>query len=115
MAARWEWVRESAATFPYPGRHELVEAAFREPRLRVLSPGLSMQWLRFSRRATPPICVGLPMVMPLQDGRRYRVRTSGGALREVTGAAEAVAAVLEGLPEEITAPPGGPGDRPSGP
>ncbi|MGO4461093.1 DUF6193 family natural product biosynthesis protein [Streptomyces sp. M-16] len=115
VAARWERMRESAATFPYPGRHELVEAAFREPRLRVLSPGLSMQWLRFSRRATPPVRVGLPMVMPLPDGRRYRVRTSDGELREVTGAAEAVAAVLDGLPEDVTGPPDGPRDRPSGP
>ncbi|MET8754674.1 DUF6193 family natural product biosynthesis protein [Streptomyces sp. NPDC004667] len=115
VAARWERLRESAATFPSPGRHELVEAAFREPRLRVLSPGLSMQWLRFSRRATPPIRFVLPMAMPLGDGRRYRVRTSDGEMREVTGAAEAVAAVLAGLPDDVTAPPDGPLDRPPGP
>ncbi|MFE2129631.1 DUF6193 family natural product biosynthesis protein [Streptomyces amritsarensis] len=32
---------------------ELVEAAFAEPRLRALSPGASVYWLRFSRRAAP--------------------------------------------------------------
>ncbi|MFG2621918.1 DUF6193 family natural product biosynthesis protein [Streptomyces sp. NPDC048507] len=106
VAARWAELRESAAVFPRPGRHELVEAAFREPELRALCPGLSMDWLRFGRREGPPAGPGLPMVMPLGDGLRYRVRMPDGALREVTGAAGAVALVVRALPGGDGAPPG---------
>ncbi|MFI6005769.1 DUF6193 family natural product biosynthesis protein [Streptomyces sp. NPDC051366] len=55
----------------------LVEAASAEPRLRVLSPGTSVCWLRFSCRATPPICFDLPLVRALGNGH-YEVRTADG-------------------------------------
>ena len=82
----------------------LVEAAFDQPALRALSPGRSMYWLTFSRRAAPPLCGDLPGVMPLGNGR-YRVRHADGRLLEADGATEAVAAVLAGLPADVAVPP----------
>ncbi|MFD0369688.1 DUF6193 family natural product biosynthesis protein [Streptomyces sp. NPDC127114] len=99
VPVRWRRLREAAARTPDTGLHELVEAAFEQERLRVLSPGRSMQWLTFSRRAAPPICHDLPRAMPLKNGR-YRVRFADGRLQELTSAAEAVVVIIEGLPED---------------
>lgn len=56
VPVRWRQLREAAVRTPDTGLHELVEAAFEHERLRALSPGRSMYWLTFSRRAAPPVC-----------------------------------------------------------
>lgn len=99
IPARWRQLREVAARTDSTELHELVEAAFEQPRLRVLSPGRSMYWLTFSRRAAPPICHDLPRAMPIGAGR-YRVRFTDGRLAEADGAAETVALILGGLPDD---------------
>ncbi|MFD7324790.1 DUF6193 family natural product biosynthesis protein [Streptomyces sp. NPDC059875] len=99
VPVRWRQLREAAARTPDTGLHELVEAAFEQERLRVLSPGRSMYWLTFSRRAAPPICRDLPAAMPIRNGR-YRVRFADRRLQEVDGAASAVTAILKGLPDD---------------
>lgn len=81
---------------------ELVEAAFAEPRLRALSPGMSVYWLRFSPQAAPPVFGDLPMVRPLGDGR-FEVRTSDGRLIEAEGAAGAAALLVRELPADVPA------------
>ncbi|MFF2853002.1 DUF6193 family natural product biosynthesis protein [Streptomyces sp. NPDC058001] len=96
---RWRRLREAAARMPDTALHALVEAAFQQERLRALSPGRSTHWLTFSRRAVPPICNDLPRVMPIGNGR-YRVRFADGLLQELDSAAEAVAVILAGLPDD---------------
>ncbi|MFI8916407.1 DUF6193 family natural product biosynthesis protein [Streptomyces sp. NPDC053513] len=99
VPVRWRQLREAAARTPDTGLHELVEAAFVQERLRVLSPGRNMHWLTFSRRAAPPICRDLPQAMPLKNGR-YRVRFADGRLQELDSAAEAVTVLIGGLPDD---------------
>ncbi|MGW6202265.1 DUF6193 family natural product biosynthesis protein [Streptomyces sp. NPDC055089] len=99
IPVRWRQLREAAARKPGTALHELVEAAFEQERLRVLSPGRSMYWVTFSRRAAPPICRDLPAAMPLRSGG-YQVRFSDGRLQELESAAEAVAAIIAGLPDD---------------
>jgi hypothetical protein len=99
VQVRWRQLREAAGRLQDTALHELVEAAFEQLRLRVLSPGRSMYWLTFSRRASPPICHDLPRAMPVGNGR-YRVRFADGRVQEVDGAAEAVAVILDGLPDD---------------
>ncbi|NWF29573.1 hypothetical protein HW130_25525 [Streptomyces sp. PKU-EA00015] len=94
VPVRWRQLRAASARMQDTALHELVEAAFEQPRLRVLSPGRSMYWLTFSRRASPPICHDLPRAMPLGNGR-YRVRFADGRVQDVDGAAEAVAVILD--------------------
>ncbi|CAM5310232.1 hypothetical protein SAVIM338S_00592 [Streptomyces avidinii] len=124
VAERWRRLRERLATpppahlrervAPWQGRTagmlELVEAAFAEPRLRALSPGTSVCWLRFSRRATPPLCFDLPLVRALGDDR-FEVRTPDGRLRGAAGTAEAVAMVVGGLPADVAKASQAPPDR----
>ncbi|MBC9715148.1 hypothetical protein H9Y04_21590 [Streptomyces sp. TRM66268-LWL] len=104
IPVRWRRLRESAARKPDTALHELVEAAFEQERLRVLSPGRSMYWVTFSRRAAPPICHDLPAAMPLRNGG-YQVRFSDGRLQELDSAAEAVAAIIAGLPDDAVSRP----------
>ncbi|WP_327308758.1 DUF6193 family natural product biosynthesis protein [Streptomyces sp. NBC_01298] len=100
---RWRRLRARLAVRDASGIGELVEAAFAEPRLRVLSPGTSLCWLRFGGRATAPIGFDLPLVRALRNGR-YEVRTPDGRLWEATGTAEAVAMVVAALPTDLPAP-----------
>ncbi|MER7000768.1 DUF6193 family natural product biosynthesis protein [Streptomyces sp. NPDC000410] len=104
VPVRWRRLRTAAARTPDTALHELVEAAFEQERLRVLSPGRSMYRPTFSRRAAPPICHDLPGAKPIGNGR-YRVRFTDGRLREVDSAAEAVAAIIEGLPDDAVHEP----------
>lgn len=104
VALRWRRLRETASRRPDTGLYALVEAAFEQERLRVLSPGRSMHWLTFSRRAAPPICYDLPAAMPIGNGR-YRVRLTDRQLREVEGAAAAVAVILGDLPDDAVPRP----------
>ncbi|MER6197440.1 DUF6193 family natural product biosynthesis protein [Streptomyces sp. NPDC001586] len=97
VSVKWRRLRASAASPPYASLYELVEAAFTEPRLRALSPRTSHDWLRFSRRATAPLCTDLPMVRATGNGR-YHVRTHGGLLHDTTGTAETIALILDHLP-----------------
>jgi hypothetical protein len=105
VQVRWRLLREAAARTQDTALHELVEAAYEHPLLRVLSPGRSMRWLTFSRRAAPPVCHDLPRAMPIGDGR-YRVGgLPDGRLQEVHGAGETVAVVVAGLPEDAVPQP----------
>ncbi|WP_406368720.1 DUF6193 family natural product biosynthesis protein [Streptomyces sp. NBC_00647] len=97
VAVRWRRLREAAARMPDTALHDLVEAAFRQERLRALSPGRSTCRLTFSRRAAPPVRDDLPGAMPVGNGR-YRVRFADGRLQELDGAAQAVAVILAALP-----------------
>ncbi|MFL6078136.1 MAG: DUF6193 family natural product biosynthesis protein [Mycobacteriales bacterium] len=99
VPVRWRQLRDAAARRRDTSLHALVEAASAQPRLRVLSPGRSMYWVTFSRRAAPPLCRYLPRVMPIGDGR-YRVRFADGRVQDVNGATEAVAVIVEGLPDD---------------
>ncbi|MFG1811562.1 DUF6193 family natural product biosynthesis protein [Streptomyces sp. NPDC049040] len=104
VPVRWRRLRESAGRRQDAALHELVEAAFAQPRLRALSPGQSMHWVTFSRRAAPPICHDLPRVMAIGDGC-FRVRFADGRLQDVYGATEAVAVVVGGLPDDAVPDP----------
>ncbi|MEU1404840.1 DUF6193 family natural product biosynthesis protein [Streptomyces sp. NPDC005728] len=103
---RWRQLRETTVRMQDSALHELVEAAFEQPRLRVLSPGRSMQGVTCSRRAAPPICRDLPGVMPI-GGDRYRVRFADGRVQEVNGAVEAVSVIADGLPDDAVPWPSG--------
>ncbi|MFE2274362.1 DUF6193 family natural product biosynthesis protein [Streptomyces lavendulae] len=103
VAVRWARLRDSVAWGADGELQALVEAAFAEPRLRALSPGTSLNCLRFSRSPVPPLCHDLPMAMPAGDGR-YRVRTPDGRFREAAGTAGAVALLLALLPDGTAAP-----------
>ncbi|ATZ23819.1 DUF6193 family natural product biosynthesis protein [Streptomyces lavendulae] len=103
VAVRWARLRDSVAWGPDGELQALVEAAFAEPRLRALSPGTSLSWLRFGRGPVPPPRHDLPMAMPAGDGR-YRVRTPDGRVREAAGTAGAVALLLSLLPDGTAAP-----------
>ena len=97
IRVRWRHLRERAAADPR--LRDLVEAAHEQPRLRALSPGTSMLWLTFSRRAAPPISGDLPTVMQLKDGR-YQVRFGEGRLEETDSAAQAIALIVDALPDD---------------
>lgn len=99
VPARWQMMRESAVRRQDADWQDLIEAAFEQPRLRVLSPGRSMFWLTFSRRAAPPICHDLPRTRPLGNGR-FEVTFADGRVQEVDGAATTVAMILDGLPDD---------------
>ncbi|MEU9731364.1 DUF6193 family natural product biosynthesis protein [Streptomyces sp. NPDC048002] len=103
VSVRWRLMRESTARGQEHARHALVEAAFEQPRLRALSPGRSIYWLTFSRRAAPPICHDLPKAMPAKDGR-YRVHVPGSPARDAATAAEAVAMMVAALPADAVPP-----------
>ncbi|WP_405940911.1 DUF6193 family natural product biosynthesis protein [Streptomyces sp. NBC_00207] len=110
VSVRWRQVRASAAGPLYAPLYELVEAAFAEPRLRALCPRTSHDWLRFSRRATAPLCTDLPMARAIGNGR-HQVRTHEGRVHETTGTADTIALILDSLPENQE--PGPPGTGPS--
>jgi hypothetical protein len=110
VPVRWRMMREYAAMYA-ARRHEtewqdLVEAAFEQPRLRVLSPGKAMYWLTFSRRAAPPICKDLPRTRPLGNGR-FEVMFADGRVQEVDGATTTVLVILDSLPDDILPLPSG--------
>lgn len=102
ISVRWRHLRERAAGDPQ--LRDLVEAAHEQPRLRALSPGTSMWWLTFSRRAAPPISADLPRAMRLDTGR-YQVRFDDGRLEETDGAAQAIALVVDALPDDAVPDP----------
>lgn len=101
VSVRWRRLRETTARLPDTGLYDLVEAAFEQERLRVLSPGRSTYWLTFSRRAAPPICHDLPAAMPLGEGR-YRVRFADRRTQEVDSAASAVRSFLTPCPTTLS-------------
>jgi Family of unknown function (DUF6193) len=102
IPVRWRHLRERAARNPRLG--ELVEEAYEQPRLRALSPGTSLSWLTFSRRAAPPISGDLPRVMQLNDGH-YQVGFVDGHLDETDSAAQAIALILDALPDDAVPDP----------
>jgi hypothetical protein len=104
IPVRWRELREHAARDPRLGLQELVEAAYEQPRLRALSPGTSLLWLTFSRRAAPPISGDLPQVSQLKDGR-YQVSFCHGRFEETGSAAQAIALVVDALPDDAVPDP----------
>ncbi|MYX32928.1 MULTISPECIES: DUF6193 family natural product biosynthesis protein [unclassified Streptomyces] len=104
VPARWQKMRESAARRQDADWQDLIESAFEQSRLRVLSPGRSMFWLTFSRRAAPPICHDLPRTRPLGNGR-FEVTFADGRVQEVDGAATTVAMIVDGLPDDAVPRP----------
>ena len=102
IPVRWRHLRARAAGDPQ--LRGLVEAAHEQPRLRALSPGTSMWWLTFSRRAAPPISGDLPRVRQLSDGR-YQVRFDDSRLDETDSAAQAIAMVVGALPDDAVPDP----------
>ncbi|OLZ69093.1 hypothetical protein AVW11_10855 [Streptomyces amritsarensis] len=104
IGERWLRLRQRLGVRDRSNLRELVEAAFAEPRLRALSPGTSVYWLRFSRRAAPPIFGDLPLARALRDGR-YEVRTSDGRLQEAASTAAAVSLLVAALPADIPTSP----------
>jgi len=60
--------------------------------------------LTFSRRAAPPISDDLLQVWQLEDGR-YRVRFDDGRLEETGTAAQAIALVVDALPDDAVPDP----------
>ncbi|MEU9127575.1 DUF6193 family natural product biosynthesis protein [Kitasatospora sp. NPDC048540] len=110
VPARWKMMHQVAEAYAErrrePDWRALVEAAFEQPRLRALSPGKSMYWLTFRRRAEPPICRDLPRTRPLGNGR-FEVTFADGRVQEADGAAAAVAVVVDGLPDDAVPPPPG--------
>ncbi|MFI1440510.1 DUF6193 family natural product biosynthesis protein [Streptomyces fructofermentans] len=99
IPVRWRRLREAATRMNDAPFQQMVEAAFEQPRLRVLSPGRSMYCLTFSRRAAPPICDDLPRVMPVKHGG-YRVWFPDGTLETVDDARQAIALIVDGLPDD---------------
>jgi hypothetical protein len=63
-----------------------------------------MSWLTFSRRAAPPISSDLPEVVQLDDGR-YQVSFGEGRLEETDTAAQAIALVVDALPDDAVPDP----------
>ncbi|GAA1122144.1 DUF6193 family natural product biosynthesis protein [Kitasatospora arboriphila] len=110
VQARWRTIRRHAALDTArerdSGWQDLVEAAFEQPRLRVLSPGRAMYWFTLSRRAAPPICHDLPRTRPLGNGR-FEVTFADHRVQEVDGAATTVAVILDGLPDDAVPRPSG--------
>lgn len=104
VSVRWRQLREAAERRQDAALRAFVETAFAHPRLRVLSPGRSMHWVTFSRRAAPPICHDLPRVMAIGEDR-FRVRFADGRLQDVHGATEAVAVIVERLPDDAVPEP----------
>lgn len=104
VSVRWRLLRERAAKDPRLKLRELVDAAYEQPCLRALSPGASMWWLTFSRRAAPPISVDLPRAMPIKDGR-YTVRFHDGRVQETDSAQQAIALIVSALPDDAVPDP----------
>lgn len=107
VPARWAQLRASRIRLRHADElHAFIEAAHAEPRLRALSPGMSMFWVTFSRRAEPPLCRDLPMVGALGGGR-YEIRHGAGRreVREADGLAATLAAVLDLLPADAVPAP----------
>lgn len=104
IPVRWRHLRARAAGDPW--LRDLIEAAHAQPRLRASSPGASMRWLIFSRRAAPPISGDLPRVMQLSDGH-YQVRFNDGRLEKADSAAQAIALVVDALPDDAVPDPSG--------
>lgn len=84
--------------------HDLIEAAYAQPRLRVLFPGTSHETLLLSRCTRPPFTRDLPAIKTLRDGR-YEVAWLPNAphgprqIALVDSAQEATALVVTHLPE----------------
>ncbi|MGW4807654.1 DUF6193 family natural product biosynthesis protein [Kitasatospora sp. NPDC004272] len=107
VPARWAGLRAARPRPRYAAElRAFIEAAHAEPRLRALSPGMSMFWLTFSRRAEHPVCHDLPMVRAL-GGDRYEIRHGEGRreVREEDGVPDTLAAVLALLPADAVPEP----------
>ncbi|MFD9517721.1 DUF6193 family natural product biosynthesis protein [Streptomyces sp. NPDC059979] len=84
---------------PYPPVVPLLEAAYAEPRLRVLHPFTSHHSLNLSSCTEYPYLVQVPPVDPLPDGRfRIRGPRSAAVIGWADTAEEAVARVVARIP-----------------
>jgi hypothetical protein len=108
--AGWQAVRDDGRVKP-----ELVEAAYAEPRLRVLFPWTGMGELHFSRCTEGQSTWGIPYITPAAEGGYWvpgPLRTEWAG--RVDTAEQAIGAVVErllagcgrafvGTPDELTA------------
>lgn len=102
VEVRWREYRRMTA---WHLDHDLVEAAYAEPRIRVLFPHTSHTSLRLSRCTRPPFTVDVPFVVRRADGTYQVVRPSGspygsGLIGHVDTPQEAIALVLGDLPDD---------------
>lgn len=96
----WMIYRRTAA--PYVD-HDLIEAAYAQPRLRALFPFHSHRSLNFSRCTGYPYTHDVPVVTPVDGGYRvtgWRTGSPGGpvAMGETDNPRDAVALVVARLP-----------------
>jgi hypothetical protein len=91
-----EWERLRGARYV---DHELVRAAYAEPRLRQLFPWSGMRELHFSRCIEDPWTWDVPFIRP-QPGGRFRVEGPSRTefVGEVHSVEAAVAMVVDRLP-----------------
>ncbi|MEV0623945.1 DUF6193 family natural product biosynthesis protein [Nonomuraea sp. NPDC050404] len=86
--------------------HDLIEAAYAEPRLRALFPFHSHRTLHFSRCTGFPYTHDLPVIDPRPDGT-YRVvwwhdrSPDGPIIREADTPHDAVALIIAYLPDRV--------------
>jgi hypothetical protein len=95
VAVKWQRLRQHAALIVAP----LVEAAYAEPRLRMLYPFTSHHDLHFSRCTGFPYSFDVPFIQHLPGGR-YLVAglRRGRVVGDADDPASAVALVVAGLP-----------------
>ncbi|GAA2021290.1 hypothetical protein GCM10009839_17780 [Catenulispora yoronensis] len=102
-ASEWQHMRIEAGEADWPQYHELIEAAYAEPTLRVLYPFTSHWTLRFST-STRPCLTPLPpcLAAPRREGRyTLNAHFMGDVITEATTADEAVTALLSHMPSGL--------------
>jgi hypothetical protein len=103
VTAEWRMVRQRAEEGDHPRHRELVETAYREPKLRQLYPYTTHQVLSFSTTTGYPFSpspVSLTAWGPSTSF--YRVWVAGGvAVGDVSTAEDAVALAVMHLPADI--------------
>ncbi|MFE3953713.1 DUF6193 family natural product biosynthesis protein [Nocardia sp. NPDC059091] len=100
VEAKWDFYR-THAYYPY---HDLIEAAYAEPQLRMLFPYSSTWILNLSRCIRYPFSMDVPCIRPVGTGKFEVRRTpnmpAGPSVITVADSAEdAVALVAANLPE----------------
>lgn len=102
VEAQWASYRTTSASHV---DHDLIEAAYAQPRLRALFPFHSHRTLNFSRCTGFPYTHDIPVITPCTDGA-YRVTwwpdrsPEGPAIAEVTNPHDAIAEVMAHLPDD---------------
>ncbi|MGN9807078.1 DUF6193 family natural product biosynthesis protein [Micromonospora sp. L32] len=103
IASKWQYLRMDAHDSNWPEYRALLEAAYAEPKLRRLYPYTSHWSLNFSASTL------LPHVSPPRGGSYDVVSPRGVFVAETDQPAEALALVLDWMPDDIS--PATPSDR----